>query len=418
MMKAEALAYFASFPTFAGEAFGLDALKDLLHRLHDPQDELKCIHVAGTNGKGSTCEFLHQILTAAGIKTGCFTSPALDSVMDQIRIGAHHIDDHSFAELTAHLQTVIETMPVKPSQFETLTALAFEYFKQEHCELVILETGLGGTDDATNVIKRSVLDIMTPIDHDHMGLLGNTLTEIAGHKAGIIKPGDKVLTVDQKPEAMTVIQKTCDQQQAKLRAARSPIRKQADINGQTFVLAGQKYSIGLAGLYQINNAALAVQAAQWLGISDAAIRQGLAQTQWPARFEIIAHDPVTILDGGHNVQGAAVLKESLDRYFPDQKIVFVTGMLADKEYEKMLKIVSPLADRFYTVTPENPRALSAEALADWLNNNHQSAQACANVKTALHLARAQGRPVCVFGSLYAVPAIRRCMQSENPSKID
>ncbi|MBQ1328115.1 MAG: bifunctional folylpolyglutamate synthase/dihydrofolate synthase [Lachnospiraceae bacterium] len=430
----ETVEYLNHLPVFqpskvkSGEQImGLDSIRVLLERLEHPERKLRCIHVGGTNGKGSTVAFLRRILLEAGYKVGSFQSPAIDHLREQIQLNQKDIPEEAFARAMTRIRREVEFMAENhlglPTMFEMIVTAALLYFLEEQTDFVILEVGLGGDIDATNVIPTPELAILTTISYDHMELLGNTLSEIARHKAGIIKEGGLVLTYPQEEEVMEVLIDKCRQVGATLITASLPEAAiRYDLEGQEFDTERLKnLHIGLLGTYQIRNAAVAVKAVELLNrtlhgemkISDDAIRAGLWKTEWPARFQLISKNPYIIVDGGHNMQGIEMLKDSLIRYFPNQKIRFVTGVLADKEYKKMMNVIMPISKRFYTITPENPRALEAKQLAEYLKSIGGDAVSCDTLDEAMRRARKdtlQHEVICVFGSLYFVGKVcRNCV---------
>lgn len=430
----ETVEYLNHLPVFqpskvkSGEQImGLDSIRVLLERLEHPERKLRCIHVGGTNGKGSTVAFLRRILLEAGYKVGSFQSPAIDHLREQIQLNQKDIPEEAFARAMTRIRKEVEFMAENhlglPTMFEMIVTAALLYFLEEQTDFVILEVGLGGDIDATNVIPTPELAILTTISYDHMELLGNTLSEIARHKAGIIKEGGLVLTYPQEEEVMEVLIDKCRQVGATLITASLPEAAiRYDLEGQEFDTERLKnLHIGLLGTYQIRNAAVAVKAVELLNrtlhgemkISDDAIRAGLWKTEWPARFQLISKNPYIIVDGGHNMQGIEMLKDSLIRYFPNQKIRFVTGVLADKEYKKMMNVIMPISKRFYTITPENPRALEAKQLAEYLKSIGGDAVSCDTLDEAMRRARKdtlQHEVICVFGSLYFVGKVcRNCV---------
>lgn len=427
MTYREALEFIASQPRFAPrklapgeEPFNLDAIRALLARLGDPQKELRFVHVAGTNGKGSTTAFLGAILREAGLRAGLYTSPYLERFTERIRIGEEEITE---ADLARHAGTVRDTVEEMkrdgldlPSEFELVCAMAFLWFREQAPDLVVLEVGMGGRLDATNVIDCPDLAVITSIGLDHTETLGDTLTKIAWEKAGIIKPGGPVLAAPQDPGVDAVFQTVCLERKAILHTAALPVRTaRPDLNGQTFALPGYPdLHISLLGTYQAENAALAAQAAFLLRdlgwpITEAAVRAGLEKARWPGRFELLGRDPAVLIDGAHNPAGAGALRSSLESCFPGKRIAFIAGVLADKAYEEMLSAVLPLADRFYTIAPPSPRALSAQALAEVLTDLGGSAFPCGSVEEAVRRAMDHaGRDgvVCAFGSLYYIGQVR------------
>ena len=430
----EALNYIESTPKFSPkkvipgkEPFNLETITELLHRLGDPQDHLRYVHVAGTNGKGSTVAFISSILMESGMKVGIYTSPFLINFTERIRIGKDEIPQDDLARLTDKVKVHIEAMKAEglnaPSEFEIVCAVAFLYFLKNNCDIVVLEVGLGGRLDATNVIKHPELAVITTIALDHTEILGDTLEKIAAEKAGIIKENTQVLLYPQPASVEEVFAKVCRENNSVLHKGKLPSKLlSADITGQSFELEADglhNYKISLLGSYQINNAAMAVQAARILQqngftISDENIRTGLLRAEWMGRFELLQQAPDVIIDGSHNEEGVGVLVESLHQYFNDKKILFITGVLSDKAYDKMMAEIIPLAKCFYTVTPPSPRALSAEALASYLlDNGAPAAVACDKPEAALMQALSDASEddvICAFGSLYYIGEIRSLLK--------
>ncbi len=367
----------------------LDSIKALLNLLDNPQDKLSFVHVAGTNGKGSTCMFIASILKESGYTTGLFTSPYLTHLNEQICIDGVEISDKDAGE---YLSIVIEKVEILrkeqsifPSEFEIIVSAAFLYFVSKKCDIVVLEVGLGGDMDATNVISKSALSVITPISFDHTDILGDSYKSIASHKAGIIKKDGCVLIAPQNSEAQTVIKQKCKDMNAELITANMEHEVICqNMYGQEFVhpVFGT-IKIKMAGDYQIENAIVAASAAAILGkkgfnkISGKSIALGLERALWPCRLEILGTNPVTIYDGSHNIQGIDMLCRNLRRLFPGKKIRFVVGFLQDKNYEKMALKLGEIAEKFYTVEPVSVRALSAKKLADFLIQSGYEAQAFA-----------------------------------------
>ncbi len=439
MTYQEFINYLAQMPSFSPQQievgkdpFNLDNITSLLSFLGNPHEKLKYIHIAGTNGKGSTSAFLNQILIESGYKVGIFTSPFVERFTEQIRINNQEISQENLAKIATKVCEMIEKMRYLelslPSEFEIICSIAFLYFLEESCDIVILETGLGGRLDATNVIPAPLLAIITSISLDHTQVLGDTLEQIASEKAGIIKPGCDVLFYPQSPDAERVFQITCSEQNASLHKAFLP--KEAtnyNLSGQTFDLQSdtgswefEQLRIPLLGHYQINNAAMAVNAAMILQekgyeISDAQIYSGLEHTKWIGRFELIKKEPAVIIDGSHNEDGVMMLCESLHRYFPKKKIIFITGVLADKAYDKMMLSIIPLAKKFLTITPPSPRALSSDKLATFLNSHSANAEPFDSIHHAIQVAlkeASQNDVICIFGSLYFLGEVRHLLLSE------
>lgn len=398
-----------------GSALGLDNMRELLNRLGNPQDRLKFIHIAGTNGKGSVLAYLSTILTEAGYRTGRYISPVLFSYREKIQVDEKMIGREDLARLTAAVKEAAEDMKKKhtgePTIFEVETALAFLYFAEQNCDIVVLETGLGGALDATNVITTSVLEVIASVSMDHMDFLGDTLDKIALQKAGIIKPHTRVVSALQKPEAMEVIEETCRKQECVLNTA--------DPGQVTDISHGydrQKFSykqwkdmeISLMGSYQLTNAALALEAVDSLRnlgyrLEDQAVYRGMKRAVWRGRFTVISREPVIVMDGAHNPAAAEELKKSLELYFPDKKLFYIFGMFRDKDYKKVTEITAPLADHIITVeTPDNPRALSAKKLKDTVEKINPSVEAAESIRSAVRRTMEQAREedvIVIFGSL-------------------
>lgn len=418
----QAINYLDTLPVFSPAAIAdktqvmaLDQLNILLERLDHPENKLKFVHVGGTNGKGSTCAFLRQILTHAGYKTGSFTSPELYRITERIRINGEEISKEDFGRLMQIVIHKVEEMKEEglksPSPFEIVLAMGFLYYLEQNCDIVILEVGLGGIDDATNVIPSPLLAILTTISLDHTEILGNCLEEIAQKKAGIIKKDSSVLLYPQTESVSAVIQDHCKKVNANLIFAQLPSKFDfLSLEKQCFSFRGEKYEIGLLGNYQSNNAAMAIQAASILNqkgfsISQSAIKEGLKQAKWPARFELIKKDPIIFLDGGHNPEGSRALVDSFKALYPNKKITFIVGILCDKDYLSMLNILAEIANEFYTIPVPSPRALLASKLADEINNGIGKATAFDSLESALnHLSK--NEIYCICGSLYLNKGIK------------
>ncbi|WP_242952904.1 bifunctional folylpolyglutamate synthase/dihydrofolate synthase [Butyrivibrio sp. TB] len=418
----QALNYIESIEKF-GIDLGLDRMRELLRRLGDPQDGLRYVHVAGTNGKGSTVAFISNILMAAGYKTGIYISPSLDRFTKRIQVDGREIDRDVLAALTQKVKDAADSMQQDgmsvPTEFEQVNAIAFLYYKHEKCDFVVLEVGLGGRMDSTNVINCPEVAVIASISFDHMQYLGNTLPEIAGEKAGIMKEGGDVVVYDQAPEVMEVFRNVAKERGCRLHVSEMPEGDKAiryDLTGQYFKYESEIYHISLLGDYQIRNASLALAAVRILQskgydkITEDAIRQGLVNTRWEGRFELLQDSPKVIVDGAHNPDGIRVLCTSLKRLFPDKKIIFIAGVLADKDYKSMMKMVAPLGKVFHTITPPNKRALPAEDLADTFRSFGSEAVSHGSVEEALDSAlkeAAEDDVICAFGSLYYIGQIRK-----------
>ena len=360
-----------------GSVLGLGSMRELLHRLGDPQDELKFIHVAGTNGKGSILSYLSNILIQAGYTTGGYFSPWLFEYGEQFQVNGVHITDDELARHTTEIAEAINSMEIdglnSPTLFEAETALAMVYFKSRGCDFVVLETGLGGRGDATNVVSTTLVEVITPISKDHMAFLGETIREIAGEKAGIIKPDTIAVSAKQHADAEEVLAAKCDELGSELRvvneAAIEPISY--GIGEQRFNYNSWKdVTISLAGVHQFSNASLAILAIEALRdkgfiIPDKAIYDGLKAARWFGRFTELAKEPTVIIDGAHNESAAIALESSICQYFGDKKVILVIGVFKDKEYNKLLSHLVPLSKQVITVeTPNNDRAMPAHELRE------------------------------------------------------
>lgn len=398
-----------------GSVLGLESMRELLRRLGDPQNELKFIHISGTNGKGSVLAYLSTILSGAGYRTGRYISPTLFSYRERIQVDGEYIEKESLAchvtAIAAAAEDMQEAGLPSPTVFEIETALAFLYFKEKRCDIVTLEVGCGGLLDATNVITTTLMEVIASISMDHTDLLGDTLAKIAAQKAGIIKPDTMVVSAQQKSEAAQVIEDTCKEQHCTLQMVDeskiSNVHYGAD--GQTFSYKEwENVAISLAGSYQIKNAALAlegVEALRKLGyaLSDQQVREGLLHTAWRGRFTTLRRDPTVIIDGAHNPAAALELKESLERYFPGKTLYFVMGMFKDKDYAQVIDLTAPLARHIITVeTPGNPRAMPARELAEAVGKVNPSVEWADSVAHGVEKALAMAGKedaVIVFGSL-------------------
>lgn len=416
MTKEEAIAYIENF-TWSTTRLGLDRTRELLEKMGNPQKQLKFIHVAGSNGKGSTCAMLDSVLREAGYKTGLYISPYIQDFCERMQINGQNIPDEELASITDKVRVYADSMEDHPSQFELVTAIAMEYFARNAVDIVVLEVGMGGLLDSTNVIDAPEVAVIMNIGLEHTEYLGNTLAEIAANKAGIIKPGCSVVCYDGDPEATRVVRETAEKMKVPFTLAElsnlHPVSRSLD--GQRFDYKTWKnVHLNLLGDYQLRNAAVVLETVEVLrtrgwNLPEQKVRGGLSHVIWPARFEILNRHPLFILDGGHNPQCAGALAESLNDLLPGRKVVFLTGVLADKDYQKMMELVIPYAQEFVTLTPLNGRALPAEQLAEYLNDQGVSAVPADNIVSGLKLAmdKAGEEGIIVsFGSLYLAGAVR------------
>ncbi len=415
--------------TWSQWRLGLERTRELLARLGDPQKKLKFVHVAGSNGKGSTCAMLERILREAGYRTGFFPSPYIEDFRERIQVCGEYITEEALCEITNTVRVQADAMEDHPSQFELITAIGMVYFAREQCDMVILEVGLGGEFDATNVIDAPEAAVITHIGLEHTEYLGNTLAEIARTKSGIIKSGSDVVLYENEQEVMDVVTEICRERGCPLHIARfgaiEPL--EASLAGQTFRYRGAVYSLPLLGEYQLHNAATVLAVVEVLrkrgfAVPEGAVAAGFANVRWPARFEVLSTDPLFILDGGHNPQCAEALAESLAKYVPE-KVVFLMGVLADKDYGKILDLITPFAEEFVCVTPDSPRALPAQKLAELLTGRGFTATVCGGIEEGVRVSlqkaqaardsqEAKARPVVAFGSLYMAGAIRTAFRRQ------
>lgn len=353
---------------------GLERMRDFMHALDDPQEKLRYVHIAGTNGKGSACVMTQSILTAAGFRTGLYISPHLDQFNERLSIDGQMISDADLRRLAARVRAAAETLGEEPTDFEMITAMAFCWFEEQHCDLVVLEVGMGGRLDATNVISHPEVCAIMHIGLDHTEFLGDTVEQVAAEKAGILKPGADCVLYHQIPSVMDVVQQRFADVNPDA-AARLVITdptaftaRARTIDGQVFdYRVRQHLRIQLLGNYQMENAMAVLDIIDCLirrgwGISEDAIRAGLAQATWPGRFEVLSRESLLIVDGAHNPNGVEALVDTIRAYFPDQKINFVMGVMKDKDYHTMLRLIAPYAARFITELPDAHRALRPEQL--------------------------------------------------------
>ncbi len=421
MSAEEAIAYIHA-QHWQQHAPGLSRMRRLLAALGNPQQELRFVHVAGTNGKGSTCACIASILRCAGYRVGLNTSPFLLRFNERVQIDGEEISDKDLAALMEEIRPAAEAMPESPTEFELITARAFLYFQRRRCDIVVLEVGMGGALDASNVIDTPDVAVITAMGMDHVKELGPTMADITAAKAGIIKPGGRVVSYGGVPEADRVIRDTCVRQDATLTEVVFGRLEnlQCDLSGSTFDLAPYHgLYLPLVGTYQPKNAAVAVTAVEELrragwAIPDTAIVRGLSCVRWPGRFEVLRREPTVLLDGAHNAHGLRATTEALRTLLPGRKFVFLLGIMADKDVEQMLGLLTPLAEQVVTVRPDSPRALDAQVLRDMLAGRGISAQATATVPDGVEAAvRLAGRDgvVCALGSLYFSGDIRRAVDA-------
>lgn len=424
----EALDYIHGTYKF-GSKLGLENIKYLLSLLGDPHKKLKIIHVAGTNGKGSTSSYIHSILKEAGYRVGLYTSPYLEEFTERMRINGENIPKDKLANITAIIKEKIEGMVKEgknhPTEFEVVTAIAFYYYAKENIDFLVLEVGLGGRLDATNVVEDPLLSVITPIGLDHTEYLGDTLDKIAYEKGGIIKENSFVLSYPQAAEVIDVFRNLCAERNSKLFVTsfnELTIHK-STIEEQVFSvnILGNVYDnikIQLVGIHQIYNACTALGAVEVLrkyrniNISDEAVLGGLYNAKWPGRFEVLQRDPVVIIDGAHNLHGAEALRKSIEALLKDYKITFVIGMLQDKDVEGVLKDIIPLMNKVIATRPANPRAMKAIDLADKLKVFGKETYISEDIKEAINMAievTKTNEAIVFAGSLYMIGEVRKLL---------
>ena len=414
----QALAYIHAVH-WQGHKPGLDRIRTLLEALGNPHQKLQFVHIAGTNGKGSTAAMVDSCLRAAGYKVGMFTSPFINRFNERIQVNGVPIPDQDLVQLVEQVQPAAQAMEDVPTEFELITALGMLYFVQQNCDIVVLEVGLGGALDSTNIIPPPACAVITALGMDHVKELGPTLADIAAAKAGIIKPGSPVVSYGGEPEADKVIADTARAQGAPLTVvdfSRLQLRS-ASLDGLVFDFDGlEGLTLPFLASYQARNAAVAITALRALrgrgwNISDQAIRQGLAQVRWPGRFELLRRDPPFLLDGSHNAHGMRATVASLRERFPGEKFVFLISIMADKDWDKMLQLLLPLAKCFVTVTAPSPRAIPAPDLAAQIRAMGGAAEPADTIPAGVARADAlaAGGPVAALGTLYFSGDVRRAL---------
>lgn len=394
---------------------GLDSIKELCRELGNPQETLKFVHIAGTNGKGSTLAFISTILKAAGYRVGRYVSPTIFEYRERIQVDGKMISKVALGELMEQVKVACERMVARglsqPTPFEVETALAFLYFQKKKCDIVVLETGMGGLYDATNLITTTQVAVITSVGMDHMQFLGDTVEKIAGQKAGIIKNECYVICMKQDEAVMQVVDQAANEKQAMLVVAdaEEAAKVRYGVEKQQFDYAGMKnLTIALAGKHQIANAVVAIEAVRALGqkgfaVSEQAIREGLLATRWPGRFTVVSKKPLFIVDGAHNEDAAQKLADSIEFYFTNRRIIYIMGILKDKEYDKVISLTHKYADQIITVTPpNNPRAMHAYDLAKEIAKVHTAVTAVDSLEEAVEMSSllaGKDDVIIAFGSL-------------------
>ena len=399
--------------------FGLSRIAQLLHMAGDPHKGMRYVHITGTNGKGSTAAMVAGVLQQAGYRTGLFTSPHIQRFGERIKVNGEEIPQQEVDRLSLQLRAWADDMPQRPTEFELYTAMGFIYFAAQHCDIAVLEVGMGGEFDATNIIENTAVAVFTNIGLDHTAYLGSTPLEIAATKAGILKPGCRAVIYEQDEQVVQLLQ-----QRAMALGCEAVVASQAGIvpleetlSGQRFAYEGSEYTVSLVGAHQRKNAVTAITVCRQLqqlgySISDKDIFEGLAAAKWPVRFETVADEPLFIIDGGHNPQCAQTLAETVTSLLAGKRTVLLCGMLQDKDYEHTLAILAPLGACAVATAPQSNRALPAEHIAQCFERYGLQAyveeEAAEAVVLAKQLAGKGGAVVC-FGSLYLAGEVRTIM---------
>ena len=415
-----------------GMVLGLDRMEELLRRLGNPQDDLKVIHVAGTNGKGSVSKYLEEGLSACGYKMGLYTSPYIETFNERIRYDGADISDEDLEYYGQKVVSAAEAMVAdgldSPTEFEVVTAIAFLYFAGRQADITILEVGLGGIGDSTNVVKSPLASVITSISYDHMAQLGSSLAEIAVNKAGIIKTGCPVIANVPQRDAAKIIARKAYAMGSRLydiSGIRAAVSDETPFSQKVSMeLYEKSYSdveISMVGRHQAENLKTALATLEILRKSGAvkldreALYEGLKRARQPGRFEVISEDPVVIIDGAHNEAGAQALQETMAQHFAGKKILLVAGILADKEIDSIVKFLTKITDHIIVTEPDNPRKLAAEKLAEHVADFGVAAEVVSDVEAAVHRAKelADDYDVILFaGSLYLIGDVRRLWRNE------
>jgi len=425
MNYAEAIEYIHSV-SWRGSRPGLSRTAELAEKMGNPQDSLKFIHVAGTNGKGSFCKMTDSVLREAGYKTGLYISPYIKTFNERMSIDGTDISDDELAAITEQVKSRVETMEDHPTEFEIVTVIAFEYFKRNKCDFVVLEVGMGGRLDSTNIIKDPILSVITGIDFDHTAYLGDTIEKIAFEKAGIIKSGCPVLysgkrhDFEDEDSALKMISQVAAEKKSPIYVTNYAMLKnvKSTLDGSSFDFCEfDNVRIPLLALYQAENAASVLTAAKILSgmmkLPVDSIYSGMANVEWSGRFELLCRDPIVISDGAHNPQGIGVTVESIKHYFKGKKVNIITGLMADKDYVEMIEAIKDITEFAYTVSSGDPRALDAEIYSKEMKKHGISAKSYDNVADAVRVACADSRnkaiPLIALGTLHMYAELKKAL---------
>jgi dihydrofolate synthase/folylpolyglutamate synthase len=409
-----------------GVKLGLENIKALLLLMGNPHESLKFVHVAGTNGKGSTVAFIGSILMESGYKTGIYTSPYLERFTERIKVDREEIANTDVARITGFVKEKVDELVRNggnhPTEFEIVTAIAFQYFFEKCCDVVVLEVGLGGRFDSTNVIDTPLAAVITTISYDHMNILGDTLEKIAYEKAGIIKENTDIVLYPQSDEALKVFEIICEDKNSRLKKVLFSDYEilESSIWGSSFLHKRYgRFKINITGEHQVANAVTALEAIEILRekgfckICRNSIDKGLSKAVWPGRLEIINKNPIFMIDGAHNSEGASMLAKNLKKYFPGKKIIFIIGVLKDKDYISIIEPVVPIVSEFIAVRPENDRGMTAQELAIILRSYCKEVSVSDKIEEAIIYSIKKVSKegiICAYGSLYYIGEIRRFFQ--------
>lgn len=415
-----------------GSKLGLQNITRLTELLGNPQDSYKIIHVAGTNGKGSTSNMIHDVLMASGYKTGLFISPFLEEFTERIQINKQHIDKESLARITGAVKEKIEIMLAEgynhPTEFEVVTTIGFKYFQEQKIDFLVLEVGLGGRFDATNSVRNTLVSVITSISYDHMEYLGDTLEKIAFEKAGIIKENSNVVIYPQEENIVNTIKEVAESKHASVYETRKEniVKTNGDLTGQWFkylkndVFNLTEIKMNFLGEYQLYNALTALRALEIVkkagySITEESISEGFNNCRFAGRFEILRENPVIVLDGGHNINGIEYFSKAVKENFKDKKIILFFGMLKDKNPEDVLSYILPLCKEIYTLTPDNPRAMKSSDLADLIKKHSDlKVTPLYNYNEIIPLLKQTDKNeyIAFVGSLYMIGEVRTLINKE------
>lgn len=415
MMTYETARSFMEECAALGSVLGLENIKNLCNRLGNPQDRLPTIHIGGTNGKGSIGAYLASVLIQSGLRVGRYVSPTVMCAREVFSVNGTPVSEESYAFAVSGVHDAVEQMInqnlTHPTQFEIETAAAFECFIHEKCDIAIIEVGMGGRLDSTNIIEKPLLSVFAHISMDHMAFLGDTLDKITAEKAGIIKSGVSAVSVNQDLISKQILEDKCRALNTSIHYADKTEILSSSLDGIRFLCGGKEYKTAMCGAYQCDNASAAIKCADMLknmgyAISDDDIRIGIENTVWNGRFEVLRQSPPFIIDGAHNPDGAMRLAESIRMHFGNKKPCLIFGVFADKDYDKIAQLTAPLGARIYTITPPSPRGLSAEILCQTVKKYNPDCIACKDIDHALSLCADYPDGVVCFGSLSFLSAIK------------